>query len=523
MELSGYLRVLRVHWMAIVAATLLGCIVAFGWTLVQPKVYTADATGFIYTGASDELAVASLGNTYAISRAKSYLDIAKSRAVAVYAIDKLGLKGTPESLVGRIDVTNPLDTPTLKISASGSSPEAARDLAEAWVEGLAQQVSQLENSDTANAAATSVVKLKPVDGAVLPTSPSSPNTTLALEIGLVLGLALGVAYAFIRRTLDRRIRSVENIEREFDIPVVGAVPFDKHFTDEDRLVGQSGSSDYATRKTDDDAVAEAMRELRTNIQFMNVDNPPRIIVVSSSLPGDGKSTMAANLAITIAASGRLVVVVDGDLRRPTVARSFNLLPGVGLTDVLVGRAEISDVLQEWGDTGRLLVMGAGSLPPNPSELLGSNAMASLLNDLAEKAIVLIDAPPLLPVTDAAILAARADGALIVASSGKTTIDALGKALQNLERVQAKCLGIILNRIPRRASGAYYGYQYKGDYASTAGPAALPPEIADLPPFMPKPGRRAQTDRTASPETDATAQGPAPEAATTRAASKVAAK
>jgi capsular exopolysaccharide synthesis family protein len=493
MELSGYLRLLRIHWMAIVAATLLGALAAFGWSLVQPRIYTANASGFVYTGGSEDINNASLGNMYAISRAKSYVDIAKSRAVAEYAISELGLKTSPEALVGSIEATNPIDTPTILISARASSPESARDLAEAWVAGLAVQVASLENTEAGAAAGapTSAVSLRQVDAAVLPTSPSSPNTMLAIEIGLVAGLALGIAYAFVRRTLDRRIRGVETVEREFGLAVVGTVPFDRNFTDQDRIAGHSTNQDYGAKRSDDDAVAEAMRELRTNIQFMDVDSPPRIIVVSSSLPGDGKSTITANLAITIAAAGQRVIVVDGDLRRPTVAKSFNLLPGVGLTDVLVGRAEIPDVLQEWGDSGRLFVMGAGTLPPNPSELLGSKAMQSLLNDLAEKAIVLIDAPPLIPVTDAAILATRADGALIVASVGKTTIDALGKALQNIERVQARTLGIILNRVPRRGAGsAYYGYQYKGYYSANPDTgAAETPEPADLPAFVPTKGRR----------------------------------
>jgi capsular exopolysaccharide synthesis family protein len=134
------------------------------------------------------------------------------------------------------------------------------------------------------------------------------------------------------------------------------------------------------------------------------------------------------------------------------------VPGIGLTDVLVGRAEIDDVLQEWGDTGKLYVLGAGAIPPNPSELLGSQAMHFLLEELAKDAIVLIDAPPLIPVTDAVILSASVDGALIVASVGSTTIDSLKRGLENIERAKGTVLGVIVNRVRRSGSRAgYYGY------------------------------------------------------------------
>ncbi|TQL54748.1 polysaccharide biosynthesis tyrosine autokinase [Subtercola boreus] len=469
MDLSGYLRVLRAHWIAIVVFMLVGGLAGYGWSLIQPRVYTADASGIITTGVSTDLGSALVGDNYAKSRVKSYLNVAKSRSVAAYAVDKLGLQSSPEDLISRVTVSNPIDTAVLAVSAQSSTPEGARDLAETWIAGMVQQVTDLENSGTldtttAPAGTASIVKLQTLDSAVLPASPSSPNTRLAIALGFLFGAIGGIGYAFVRNTLDRRIRSVENVEKAFGLAVVGTIPFDRNFTDANRLVDHISSSNYSVRRTDDDAVAEALRELRTNLQFMDVDNPPRIIVVTSSLPGDGKSTITANLATTIAASGQRVVVVDGDLRRPTVAKSFNLLPGVGLTDVLVGRAEIEDVLQPWGDSGRLMVMGAGVVPPNPSELLGSRAMQTLLNHLARDSIVLIDAPPLIPVTDAAILTACTDGALVVASVGKTTTDALGKALNNLERVNGRALGVILNRVPRRGSGStYYGYQYKGDY------------------------------------------------------------
>lgn len=478
MELTDYWRILRAHWISVLAITLLGGVVAFGWTLVQPKVYSADASGILSTGVSSDLGSALAGDNYAKSRVKSYLDVAKSRTVAQAAIDELSLDLGPEQLVTRVTVQNPLDTAVIKVTATAGTPEGARDLAEAWVNGISAQVTALENANVPEGSDdSSIVSFTSLDAAVLPTEPSSPNTRLAVALGLLVGLALGIAYALLRNVFDRRIRSVDQLERETNLPVVGTIPYDKNFTDDDRIVTSQGGNDLSGQDDWDYAVAEAMRELRTNLKFMNVDDPPRAIVVTSSLPGEGKSTVIANLATTIAASGERVVVVDGDLRRPMVAKTFGVLPGVGLTDVLIGRAELQDVLQPWGDTGHLYVLGAGAVPPNPSELLGSKAMKAVIEEISKHAIVLIDAPPLIPVTDAAILTASTDGALVVSYARRTTYDALQRALQNLERVKGRALGVILNGVPRKgASAGGYGYQYHSYYGR--GPAQQETTVPD---------------------------------------------
>ncbi|MCS5716773.1 polysaccharide biosynthesis tyrosine autokinase [Herbiconiux sp. CPCC 205763] len=468
MELRSVLPILRAHWIAIILLTLLGGVAAFGWSLLQPRVYSADASGYVTAGTNSDTGNALVGDNLAQSKVKSYIDIGSSRAVAQYAIDDLGLQGVkPEQLVGQIVVTNPSDTVLLKVTARGSTPTGARDLAEAWLRGIAKQIQTLENP-TGDGATAGIVQLVPLDSAVLPTSPTSPNTRLAIVIGLLAGLVLGIVYAAIRHTLDRRIRSAEMVERETGLSVIGAIPIDRRFTDDDRLVSMDGATDYTNYDDDDVAVAEALREVRTNLQFMDVDNPPRVIVVTSPLPGDGKSTTIANLAIALAASGQPVVLVDADLRRPTVSKTFNLIEGAGLTEVLAGRSDLVDVLQPWGTSGRLAILSAGKTPPNPSELLGSERMHTLLAELASKAIVLIDAPPLIPVTDAAILTHNTDGALIVASVGKTSYEGLNKALQNLQRANGRPLGIILNRVPRRGAGSYYGYSYGYGYKPRKG-------------------------------------------------------
>jgi capsular exopolysaccharide synthesis family protein len=313
----------------------------------------------------------------------------------------------------------------------------------------------------------------PVESAELPTSPVSPQTERNVLLGLVLGLLLGLGYAVIRSQLDRRLRSAAAVEQRFGVTVVGAIPGDpglQHEPDEPAPIAVFEESEARHRT----GSAEAFRKLRTNLRFMDVDNPPRVIVVTSPQQGDGKSTVAANLAAAIAASGEKVTLVDGDLRRSTVAQSFGLVEGIGLTDVLVGRVDVADVTQVPAEHTNLAILGAGAAPPNPSELLGSQAMRALLRQLAEDSIVIVDAPPLLPVTDAAVLTAVTDGAFVVISTGKTLDTELEAALNHIEAVSGRTLGVVFNRVPRRdAETGYYGGYYRADArpAGTGGAGA----------------------------------------------------
>lgn len=496
MNIEDYWRVVRRHWVAILLSTALGVAVAFGVSLLMPKVYTADASGFVVSQSSGSTGIASLGDTYAKSRAKSYIEIAKNRTVAQAVIGQLGLKTSPQALVNRISASVPLDTVTLRITAQAATPQEAQDLANAWIRALAVEVQKLESgqvltqagtavsedatsSDTGDgsAANAAVVALVPGDTAVLPSSPSSPNTRLNLLLGALIGLALGIAWALVRNTADKRIRSASAVESTFGVSVIGTLPADPKLTgSEQRLIATSS----ARADNEHLPLAEALRELRTNIQFLHVDNPPKVIVLTSPLPGDGKSTVVANLALAIAESGKHVVLVDGDLRRPTVASTFGL-PGVaGLTDVLVGNADIGDVLQRSVLHRNLFLLAAGTVPPNPSELVGTIVMHDLLRTLSEHAIVLVDAPPLLPVTDGAILSTQGDGAIVVVRAGTTHIDQLGKALSNLEKAGASSLGVVINQIPVRGMDRTgYGYYGGGYVGRTSGYVASDPGSAEF--------------------------------------------
>ncbi|MGH3369642.1 MAG: CpsD/CapB family tyrosine-protein kinase [Nocardioidaceae bacterium] len=214
---------------------------------------------------------------------------------------------------------------------------------------------------------------------------------------------------------------------------------------------------------------EAFRVLRTNMQFVDVDRDSKVFAVSSSVPGEGKTTTATNLAITLAQAGQRVLMIDGDMRRPHVARAFGLESIVGLTTVLIGSIDLEDAIQD-GPVDTLSVLTSGAIPPNPSELLQSQAMRDLLERAKkEYDVIVIDTPPLLPVTDAALVAAQADGALVVVRHGSTTRDQLRHSIERLEAVDARALGVVLNMMPSRRGGRdTYGYGYGYGYAPESG-------------------------------------------------------
>lgn len=450
-------RILRAYWKAIIALTVIGGLAGFAWSAVQPRVYTADASGYVAAVASDGSTGAALaGDQLALSKVKSFVDMGYWRSVAETARDELGLTASPEQLVQRIRVTNPVDTVNVRVDASGPTPEAARDLAEAWIKGMSKQVDQLETGGSGQGA----VRLVAGDSARLPTAPSSPNVKLDIAIGAIGGAVLGVIFALVRRAFDRRIRRVSDVADVTDASVIGVLPVDKELSGGRAVFSfddiKDGRGSFAHK--------EAIRELRTNLQYVDVDHPARIVVVTSPLPGDGKSTTAANLAVSIAATGQSVVLIDADLRRPVLGGLFGFSDDVGLSDVLAGRAQIEQVAHQVDEHAHLFVVAAGRTPPNPSEMVGSQRMQSLARKLAEDLVVVIDSPPTLAVADAAVIASWADGAVLVVTAGRTTDDMLTRASENIAKTRGRLLGIVLNRVPLRgADSGYYGSQYAGYY------------------------------------------------------------
>ncbi|HEX4685265.1 MAG TPA: polysaccharide biosynthesis tyrosine autokinase [Nocardioides sp.] len=483
MEFKDYVRIVLSHWVGVLVLCVFGVVAAAGYNATQPQVYEASSTGLVAVGVPKQpkeseqpgvaAANAQMSDQLAKSRAVSYVALATSADVAQRVIDnpefaKTGLPASTGALSSRISVSQPVDTVLLTISARASTPESAAQLANLWVGALADQVAEVERTQPPSTApnANKIVGLHLV---TLDQAASGslvlPRKTLNLVVGLLVGMLLGFGYALIRHQFDRRLRSSEEVEKQFGIPVIGLIPQSsqvRHADGKELALAVTGSLSSSNAST-----AEGFRKLRTNLAYMDVDNPPRIIVVTSPKQSDGKSTVAANLAAAIAIGGQRVTLIDGDLRRPTVADSLAIVDGAGLTDVLVGRVTPDEVIQDHPDVPGLRILASGAIPPNPSELLGSKAMQALVTELADDAMVIIDAPPLLPVTDAAVLTRSADGAIVVVTHRGTLDTELGAALNNISAVHGRTLGIVFNRIRRSASSGFYGgdyyrYEYKPD-------------------------------------------------------------
>lgn len=443
---------LRRRWRIVTALVVLATATGLAATALSTKIYQADVEVFVSlrdTGTATG-GTAYQGSLFSQERVKSYAKIANSPAVTTAVIKQLQLDLTPGQLAGRISATAPTDTVLVDITVKDPSASRARDVANSTATQFAKVVGDLERP----AAGRSPVNVTVVQPATLPTSPVAPRPKVNLALGLLLGLALGVGVALLRETLDSSIKNSEDLQKLTGSSALGIIAFDS----------QAQRSPLVSQLDSRTGRGEAFRTLRTNLRFVDIDNPPRTVVITSSVAGEGKSTTSCNLAITLASAGVRVILVEGDLRRPRVADYMGLEGAVGLTDVLIGRAALDDVLQPWGSS-KLAVLTSGALPPNPSELLSSSQMSDLLAQLVTRAdVVLIDAPPLLPVTDAVILGRECDGAILIVRQGKTTKEQVTRAMDALSSVGARVLGTVLNMAPAGGQRGY-GYGYKSEYAT----------------------------------------------------------
>ena len=369
-------------------------------------------------------------------------------------VEDLDLSLTPAAVQGTISYTvDPPDSPRIQVFVTSESPVLARDIANAVV-GATAAVASFVESGTEQGEGT--VQLVPVTNAVAPGTPSSPNVPRILLIGLGAGLVLAYLVVMVRMRLDTRIRRPEDITDVTDLGLMGTIP-------RSRDLRQRLHSEDLLRG----AVGESLRHLRTNLMFADPDHPPRSVAVTSPMPGEGKSTVSALLARALAMRGEPVVLVDGDLRRPMVATLFDVANGVGLTQVLSGAVPLDEAVADT-DTVGLKVLPAGRIPHNPSEVLGSARMRDLLTELAKDHIVVVDAPPALPVTDAMILAQRVDGLLVVTHMGSSRKESLRRVLQLAANVNARVFGVVLNGIPQGRAAGVYGYETYGYYHTDKG-------------------------------------------------------
>lgn len=454
MSLRDYLSVGRKRWRLVVLCVLMVLAASGVATFMTTPVYEAEAQLFISaSNQGNDLSGAAQGGIFTQQRVKSYADIVSTPPVTGPVIDELQLDVTPEQLAEQITAINPLDTVLLQVRVKDPDRRLASEIANAVAAQFTVVIAELETPVGAKAP---LIKATVVKSATVPADPVTPRIGLNLILGLLAGLAIGIAAAVIREVLDTTLKTTADVKFYGGAPLLASVPQDAAATGEPLARDGSGQVKGMGR-------AEAYRQVRTNLQFLNVDRPAQTVVVTSPIANEGKTTTACNLAVALAEGGAEVVLVEGDLRRPRVAKYMGLEGAAGLTNVLLGQASVDDVLQPWSRLS-LSVLASGPLPPNPSELLGSSNMADLLKQLTDRAdIVIIDAPPILPVTDAAVVAVRCDGAIMVVRHGHSRRDHLLAAADALQQVGARLLGTVFNRVPATQDAYAYSYQ-SGDKA-----------------------------------------------------------
>ena len=477
MTIQDYVKLLRAQWVVICVTIAVAVLGAVGISLLTTPLYEASTRLFVSTTSGSSLSDVYQGNRFSQERVVSYAELLMGETLAQRTIDKLSLDMSAEELQDNVKASAKLDTVLINVAVLDESPVRARDIADALSNEFVVMVRELETpEDGARPDARVVVEQR----ASIPENPVSPKTTRNLLIGLALGVLLGIGLAVLRDLLDNTVKDRKALEEITGAGIVGSIPLDKELRKKPAI----------SFDNDNSAISEAFRKLRTNLQFLAVDNPPRVIVVTSSVPNEGKSTTAINIALALAEAEHNVVLVDGDMRRPMLHKYLDLVGPVGFSTVLAGRASLSEALQKTRFPG-LTVLTSGAVPPNPSELLGSLAARKLLSELrAQFDYVIVDSTPLLAVTDAAILAAGADGVLIMARFGQTKREQLTHAVGNLEDVGAPLLGAVFTMMPTRGNASYsYNYTYYGDDSARrssrreppAEPAALnpPPPSTDV--------------------------------------------
>ena len=529
MELKQYFDAIKKWWWLLVASTLVATISGYIGVSRMPRIYQAATTVMVGQGLQSANPT---GQDLYISQqlAQTYREMVARQPILSGAAETLGLPYVPDP--ENVNAWLVAGTNLMGIAVRDTDPERARALADAIVQQLIlatpneiaedqerqdfvrTQLRQLEaniqateeeivaeNAKLAAANSARAIQqheanitamqdklaayqatygslLGSVEGrtnyisvfepASTPTRPISPNVMQTVLMAAAIGLALAVGGALLIEFLDDTVKTPDDVKRAVDLPTLSSIA---------RLENGAAASNLIAIHDPLSPITEAYRAVRTSIRVSSVDKPLRTLVVTSSQPSEGKTTLVANLGVVMAQAGNRVVVVDTDLRRSALHKRFDVPNREGLTNLLL---EEEPVLDDWlRETGveNLRVLTSGPLPPNPSELLGSQKMRRLIERLEEEAdVVLFDTPPILLVTDAAVLAMEADGVLLLAKSGRVRRAAVQQAAQRLQQLGANVVGVVLSFVPaQRPKGYYYYRYYQGQETVQESPAPnMPP-------------------------------------------------
>jgi capsular exopolysaccharide synthesis family protein len=466
MELKDLYRLVIYNLGLVLSSVAVLCSATAVVTILQTPQYESKIQLFVSTPAS-ALDITSLvqGSSFTQQRVISYAQIIDGEATLLPVIEALDLAYSPQELAKKIKASAPLQTVLINVAVEDSNPYRASEIANALGKQFAITVQQLEAQINASTIAVSVVK-----PAVPILSPVSPKKTLNFLFAIVAGFGIGVLLSIVRAFFDSTVKNEEQLD---STTLLAAVNFDE---EADKKPLTSDLSRYAAR-------AEAFRTLRTNIQSLGKAQKLQVISFTSCLPQEGKTTSSINLAISFAQAGLKTLLLEADLRRPSVGKYIgkDRAATVGFSEIIQSTSSLQvsslakKAIFKWGDFNLSFIL-AGAIPSNPAELLNSTNVEELIKILRRKFdIVIIDTPPILPVTDAAIIASKVDGVVMIARGGKTRANQFRGACEILRLVKANIVGTVINMIPlhTREYDNYgyrygYGYRYRGRYGNRYG-------------------------------------------------------
>lgn len=433
MSIVDYVRILRKNVVLLIVMITVCGLCAAAVFLMQSREYTSQTELFVSTVEAANPDQKQIASAFVQERLRTYVDLANSRKVLEPVIRDLDLDVTPEELADNVSASSDHGTVLLTVDATAASPGQAAQLSESVANNLTETITDLESR---HGNAQSGIRLAVANDAVVPVSPDGPAWWLYVLLGMLFGAALGIAVALFRSAVDSKIRDIAGIREITNEPILGSLP----------MRSESSSRTGLTSEHQDSPYAEAIRRLRTNLRFARVEDSSNILAVTSSVPSEGKTLTCIELAVSLAQSGQRVALVDVDLRQPAVADRLGLENSAGLTTALVGAADVHDLLQPWGQD-ELYVLTAGDSVANPVELIESRSMAKLIAVLGNDFdTVLLDCPPVLPVTDGLLLAKSAGRIVHIAAVNQASRNELAEALQDLSVVDTP-LSLVVNKVP----------------------------------------------------------------------------
>ena len=470
MQSNNLLKLIRYHWAAILICAQLGILLGAAMAIITPREYTAHADVFVQVSGGSSTSDVAAATNYSQQQARNFSAVATREIVLQSVIDDLGLDTTVQQLRTQVSTVVPLNSTMITISGTDRSPDRAADIANSVAAALTAVVPQL----TPEVVGESTVRMQIIENANPPSTHSSPNIPLTLVLGLLAGLVAAAVVVAIRAAVGTRVHSAEQAVEITGAAVIGTVAFDKTARNEAVPVTEGAWSQRA----------EEYRQLRTNLRYLQPDTEHKVFVVTSSVPGEGKSTTTVNMAAALAASGLRVGLVEADLRRPSLAELLDMTPGAGFAGVLTEEVSLDEAFQSWGPNG-LQVLLAGDTPPNPSELIESARGAEILQRIRGSFdVTIVDSPPLTAVADAAALTRQLGGAVLVVGSRRVRVRELRRAVERLSTIGVPVEGVVMNFATVPRTDRYeYGYVPSAKTAR-AGSAPAPSTTTEAEPAAP---------------------------------------